>query len=71
MQNVSGTAQTRHHSRELEARRERLIRLKSPMAQRERAGTFVGIAIAQESHKEQLQQRLRLHRTSHLTLRKL
>ena len=30
------------HSREAEARRERLIRLRSPRAQRERAGTFVG-----------------------------
>jgi hypothetical protein len=38
---VSGTAQTRPHSRDLEARCERLIRLKSPWAQRERAGTFV------------------------------
>src|SRR5258705_9646797 len=40
-----------------QARGVHLMRLKSPMAQRERVGTFVG-AFAQKSHKAQLQQQV-------------
>jgi hypothetical protein len=50
---ISGTAHTRHDSREAEAPWVRLIRLKSPKAQRERAGTFVGVY--EQSQKSQLQ----------------
>jgi hypothetical protein len=50
---INGTAHTRPSSREAQAPGVRLIRLRSPKAQRERAGTFMGAD--EQSQKSQLQ----------------
>jgi hypothetical protein len=50
---INGTAHARPSGRKAKAPGVRLIRLKSPKAQRERAGTFVGAY--EQSQKSQLQ----------------